>query len=65
MSNRAEQAYKENRQAALDALAEIHRLICENSDAKQARTPQHYTHAGSMEYIAHSLNEIAEFTRRQ
>jgi len=60
----AEQLYAERRQQALDALAEIHRLICENMDAAANRTPSHYTHAGSMGYIVVQLNDIAKFASR-
>ena len=62
--NKAEILYGEKRQAALDSLDEIRRLICEKSDANQNQTPTHYTHAGSMEYVAYQLGDVIQFLSR-
>jgi len=59
--NRAELLYKENRQAALNALAEIQRIICEERDSDYDWTPGHFTHGLEMAYIVEQLNDIVEF----
>ena len=48
----ANDLYGKRRQETLDKLAELHRLLCEKSDAAQAKTPTHYTHAGSLGHVA-------------
>ena len=62
MNETAGQLYESRRKETLRQLDKIRRIICEKSDADQARTPNSYEHAGDLGHVNAELAELITFS---